>query len=179
MSRRRLIFTTLLMTCLIWTAASAAGQGMSIGNPAPEFKLPDLNGKEFKSSQLKDSIVVLDLWATWCEPCVADIPMFNRLHEKFETRGVKIVGIAVESGWAKDIKPHVKKHGIKYAVLVGNDKVVEQYQMIGFPTTYLIGKDGKIVKKYTGTIPDTEAQKEADLNHEIEMLLDRGALREK
>ncbi len=176
----RLILATLLIASLTWSAASAAGQqGVSIGNPAPDFKLRDLKGKEFESSQLKGSFVVLDLWATWCEPCVADIPMFNRLHEKFASRGVKIVGVAVESGWAKDIKPHVAKHSIKYTVLVGNDKIVEQYQMIGFPTTFLIGRDGKIVKKYIGTVPDTEAQKEADLNHEIEMLLDRGSLHDK
>ena len=141
------------------------------GNPAPDFKLADLNGKEFKSSQLKGSIIVLDLWATWCEPCVADLPMFNRLHEKYASRGVNIIGVAVESGWAKDIKPHVAKHAIKYTVLVGNDKIVEQYQMIGFPTTYLIGRDGKVVKSYTGTVPDTEAEKEADMEREIQHLL--------
>ena len=170
MSHRRLIcFATLLVTCLTWSAASASGQhSVSIGTSAPDFKLPDLHGKEFKSSQLKGSIVVLDLWATWCEPCVADIPMFNRLHEKFASRGVKIVGVAVESGWAKDIKPHVAKHAIQYTVLVGNEKIVEQYEMVGFPTTYLIGRDGKIV-----------TQKEADLNHEIEMLVDRGSMRDK
>ena|SRR6267378_3455548 len=179
MSRRPLIFATLLVTCLTWSAASADGQGLSVGTPAPDFKLPDLNGKKFKFSQLKASIVVLDLWATWCEPCVADIPIFNRLHEKFANRGVKIVGVAVQSGWASDIKPHVARHTIKYTVLVGNEKIVERYRMIGFPTTYLIERDGTIVKKYIGTVPDTEAQKEADLNHEIEMLLDRGSLRDK
>ena len=84
---------------------------------------------------------------------------------------MKVIGIAVESGWAKDIKPHVAKHAIKYTVLVGNEKIVEQYQMIGFPTTYLIGRDGKIVKRYTGTVPDTEAEKEADLEREIQHLL--------
>jgi thiol-disulfide isomerase/thioredoxin len=179
MSRRPLIFATLLLTCLTWSAASAAGQGLSVGTPAPPFKLPDLNGRVFKSSELKAGIVVLDLWATWCEPCVADIPIFNRLHEKFANRGVKIVGIAVQSGWANDIKPHVAKHSIKYTVLVGNEKTVEMFRMIGFPTTYLVGRDGKIVKKYIGTAPETEAQKEADLNHEIEMLVDGGSLREK
>lgn len=172
MSRRNLICATLLMVCLAWREVSAAGrQGIGPGSPAPDFKLADLQGKEFKSSQLKGSIVVLDLWATWCEPCVADLPMFNRLHEKYGSRGVKIIGVAVESGWAKDIKPHVVKHDIKYIVLVGNEKIVEQYQMIGFPTTYLIGRDGKIVKRYTGTVPDTEAEKEADLEHEIQLLL--------
>jgi len=168
----------MLLASLTWSATRLAGQQM-VGLPAPDFKLPDLNGNKFRSSQLRGSVVVLDLWATWCEPCVADIPMFNRVHEKFQSRGVKVIGIAVESGWAKDIKPHVAKHAIKYPVLVGNDRIVEQYQMIGFPTTYLIGRDGKIAKKYTGTVPDTEAQKEADLNREIEMLLDSASLGKK
>ena len=152
-------------------AGQILGQTVSVGTSAPEFRLHSLNGKQFRSSQLKGSIVVMDLWATWCEPCIADIPMFNRLHEKYEMRGVKVVGIAVQSGWAKDIKPHVAKLGIKYPVLVGDERIVEQYQMIGYPTTYLIGKDGKIVKKYTGTVPGTEEQKEADLTHEIDNLL--------
>src|SRR5437867_13297545 len=105
--------------------------------------------------------------------------MFIGGHERFACRGVKIVGVAVKSGWAKVIKPHVAKHVIQYAVLVGNEKIVEQYELVGLPATYLIGRDGKIVKKYTGTVPDTETQKEADLNHEIEMLVDRGSLRDK
>ena len=123
-----------------------------------------VQGQHYRSGYMGDVV----------RSCVADLPMFNRLHDKFASRGVKVVGVTVESGWAKDIKPHAAKHSIKYTVLVGNQKTVEQYQMIGFPMTYLIGTDGKIVKKYIGTIPDTEALKEADLNHEIEMLLDRG-----
>jgi thiol-disulfide isomerase/thioredoxin len=135
--------------------------------PGLDFKLPDLAGKEFKSSQLKGSVVVLDLWATWCEPCIADIPIFNRLHEKYAGREVKVVGIAVQSGWAKDIKPHVAKLVIKYRVLVGNDQIMERYVNVGFPTTYLIGRDGKIAKKYMGIFPD----KEMDLEREIHRLL--------
>src|SRR5213593_5297670 len=144
---------TLALTLLICCPAVTIGQhAAKPGSALPDFKLTDLGGKQFRSSQLKGSVVVLDVWATWCEPCIADIPMFNRLHEKFASGGVKVVGVAVESGWAKDIKPHVTKHSIKYSVLVGNEKIIEQYQMIGFPTTYLIGTDGRIVKKYTGTI---------------------------
>jgi peroxiredoxin len=176
MSRRSLRFGILLILFFPSIVAThSAGEVLSAGSPAPKFRLADVNGRPFDSSQLKGSIVVLDLWATWCEPCIADIPMFNKLHEKFQGQGVKVIGIAVESGWAKDIKPQVAKRAIKYPVLVGNDRIVEQYQMIGFPTTYLIGKDGKIVQKYTGTVPDTESQKEADLNREIEALLNGGS----
>ena len=171
MSGTRLITAALFVAGVLWSTERMIGQfAMKPGSPTPKFRLTDVNGKPFKSSQLKGSVVVLDLWATWCEPCLADIPMFNRLHEKFGSRGLKVVGIAVESGWAKDIKPHVSKLGIKYPVLVGTDKVVEQYELIGFPTTYLIGTDGKIVKKYTGTLPDTEGEKETDLEREIERL---------
>ncbi len=166
------------LTIALASALVICCPAVTIGQHAPkpgaalqDFRLPDLGGKQFRSSQLKGSIVVLDVWATWCEPCVADIPMFNRLHEKYMGRGLKVVGIAVQSGWAKDIKRHMAKLGIKYLVLVGNDKITEQYVDVGFPMTYLIDQQGIIVKKYTGTFPGQENGKEIDLEREIEGLL--------
>ena len=169
-SAMKRIGTTILVAGFI--SIGLLGQAaLKPGSFVPDFKLNDLNGRAFKSSQLRGSVVLLDLWATWCEPCIADIPMLNRLHEKLSNRGLKVVGIAVESGWAKDIKPHVAKLGIKYPVVVGTQKIVEQYEMIGFPTTYLIGKDGKLVKKYLGTLQDQEKEKEAEMERDIEALL--------
>src|SRR5438094_3274155 len=125
---------TLVLVLLICCPAATIGQeAAKSGSVLPDFKLPDLGGKHFRSSQLKGSVVVLDVWATWCEPCIADIPMFNRLHEKYAGRGLKVVGIAVQSGWAKDIKAHVVKLAIKYLVLAGSDKIREQYVDVGFP----------------------------------------------
>jgi len=162
---------TIVLVAGFMTVALIGQTALKPGSPVPDFKLNDLDGRAFKSSQLQGSVVLLDLWATWCEPCIADIPMLNRLNEKFRKRGLKVVGIAVESGWAKDIKPHVAKLGIKYPVLVGTEKIVEQYEMIGFPTTYLIGRDGKLVKKYFGTLPDQEKEKETEMGRDIEALL--------
>src|SRR5262245_12566843 len=142
----------LLITGLVCCSSVTLGQQRAkLGDAIPEFRLTDLAGKEFRSSQLKGSVVVLDLWATWCEPCIADIPMFNRLQEKYAERGLKVVGIAVQSGQVNDIKTHVTKLAVKYLVLAGNDKVTQQYVDLGFPVTYLIGQDGKIIRKYTGT----------------------------
>src|SRR6266852_3117680 len=102
------MFETNLMKCfaaILLTAglvccpvAAIARQAVKTGTAAPQFKLKDLAGEEFRSSQLKGSIVVLDLWATWCEPCIEEIPMFNRLYEKYAGRKLKIIGIAVQSG---------------------------------------------------------------------------------
>src|SRR5262245_62874799 len=75
--------------------------------PAPTFTLPDLDGKQMKSAELKGQVVVLDFWATWCGSCLAELPAFNDLHEKYAGRGVKVVGIAVQSGWAVGDKAHL------------------------------------------------------------------------
>jgi thiol-disulfide isomerase/thioredoxin len=181
MSYTKVIIAALLIGGLAWFVwprggtqpqQAKADSPAKADNPeAADFKSTDLDGREFDSSQLKGSAVVLDLWATWCEPCLADIPMFNKLHEKYESRGLKMVGVAMQSGWAADIKPHVEKHGMKYRIVVGNDEFAELYPHIGLPTTFLISKDWKIVKKYIGTLPGKEADKEKELEREIEKLL--------
>ena len=133
---------------------------------AAEFKLSDLDGRQISSADLKGNVVALDFWATWCGPCLAEMPTFNSLHEKYAGRGVKVIGIAVQSGWAQDIKPYRDQYKIAYPILVGDDEVVEKYGVIGFPTTYILDKDLKIHWKFTGKLPGKE-----ELEREIESLL--------
>src|SRR5437870_11023930 len=105
---------------------------------APAFSLPDLQGKKTRSSDLQNSVVVLDFWATWCVPCVGEIPAFNQLQEKYSRQGVKVIGLAVQSGWARDIKRFAAKYKMRYTILVGTDDTVGDFDVIGFPTTYVI-----------------------------------------
>ena len=167
----RLALALLLMIAVICYPVRLIHGQAHEGAPTPEFKLKDLSGKERRSSEFRGKILILDVWATWCEPCIEGIPMFNRLHDKYVGRGVEVVGIAVQSGSAQDIRRHVASLGIKYPVLVGNDEIVEKYVAVGFPITYLIGPDGKIMKKYTGSLPETETAKEMNLDEEIQNLL--------
>jgi thiol-disulfide isomerase/thioredoxin len=134
--------------------------------PAAEFKLPDLDGQQISSADLRGSVVVLDFWATWCGPCLAELPTFNSLHAKYAGRGVKVIGIAVQSGWAEDIKPYRDKYKVAYSTLIGDDEVVEKYGVIGFPTTYILDKEFKVHKKFTGKLPERK-----ELEREIESLL--------
>jgi len=119
--------------CLVFISAASQES-----KPLPEFSLPRLNGQTVSSHELKDKIVVLDFWATWCAPCVTEIPAFNKLQAKYGSRGVRVIGLAVQSGWASDIRKFLARHKMRYTVLVGNDQTVADFQAIGFPTTYLV-----------------------------------------
>ena len=132
-----------------------------------EFSLPKLDGQTLRSEDLKDKIVVLDFWATWCENCVSEIPEFNRLEKEYSSRGVKVIGLAVQSGWASDIQKFVKQYNMRYTVLVGNDDTVSDFGVISFPNTYVIGPGWKVYKKYSG-VSETKA---ADIRRDIETLL--------
>ncbi len=111
---------------------------------------------------------MLDFWATWCEGCITEIPAFNRLEQKYGPRGVKVIGMAVQSGWAKDIKRFAKQYKMRYTILVGNDDTVSEFGVISFPATYVIAPGWRLHKKYLGV----SATKAADIQREIETLLE-------
>jgi thiol-disulfide isomerase/thioredoxin len=80
----------LILICILVVSAAAQQS-----DPLPEFSLRTLKGQTVTSLELKDSIVILDFWATWCEGCITEIPAFNRLEQKYGPRGVKVIGLAV------------------------------------------------------------------------------------
>lgn len=131
---------------------------------APEFDLVDVSGGRMKSVDIKGKVAVIDIWATWCAPCILEIPNFNELHAEYETNGVQMLGITVESGTVDEIKPKVAQFEMKYPVLLGDEKVVEGFGgQIGFPTTYVVTQDWKIYKKYLGMKPNKKQLIEEDI----------------
>ena len=152
----------LIGICLLY--ASVVGQQPE---RIPQFSLPRLKGQTLRSEDLKDNIVVLDFWATWCEACVSEIPEFNRLHKEYSARGVKVIGLAVQSGWASDIQKFVKQYNMRYTLLVGNDDTVADFGVISFPNTYVIAPGWKLYKKYSGV----SENKASNIRQDIEALL--------
>src|SRR6266571_2202773 len=152
----------LVLICFLFV--SATGQ-----QPVPiaEFSLPNLDGRTLRSDELKEKIVVIDFWATWCENCVSEIPEFNKLEKEYSSRGVKVIGLAVQSGWASDIQKFAKQYNMRYTVLVGNDDTVSDFGVISFPNTYVIGPGWKLYKKYSGA----SENKATDIRRDIETIL--------
>ena len=160
---------TLVLTLAVFGCAAGPVPEASVTpkGPAPDFKLENIAGGTTNSADLKGKVLVVDFWATWCEPCIVEIPKFNKMADEYKGKDVAVVGITVESPY-DDIKPKVEETGMNYTVLVGTDAVVDGFGgLIGFPTTFVVTKDWKIYKKYMGALPD----KDARIKKDIEKLL--------
>ena len=118
---------------------------------APNFSLKDSQGKVVKLSDFKGKVIILDFWATWCPPCKMEIPNFVKLQKKYKKKGLQIIGISLDRGGARVVKPFAKEYKMNYPVLLGNMEVVRKYGPIqGIPTTFIIDKHGNIVEKFIG-----------------------------
>lgn len=130
--------------------------------PAPAFTLQDLNGKSVSLADLRGKVVILDFWATWCPPCVKEIPHFVELHEQYKDKGVEIVGISLDQAGPSVVKAFVQKFQIKYPIMMTDGKVDKAFGGItSIPTTFLIDSAGNISKKYVGY--NSKAVFEADI----------------
>jgi thiol-disulfide isomerase/thioredoxin len=146
------------------SAAAAAGELKAM----PALSLKDFDGKAIESDKLKGNVLVLDFWATWCGPCIAEIPALNRLQEKYAAKGLKVIGVTLASGEPKEVRPFISRNKMKYTVLMGDDEQAYDFNLIGFPTTYLITKDLKIYRKYVGAGPGKSARLESDVQSLLE-----------
>ena len=121
------------------------------GKSAPSFTLRDLNGNQVSLSDFKGKVVILDFWATWCPPCVQEIPHFIELYEKYKEQGFAMVGISLDHGGVSVVKSFVKKYQVNYPILMTDGQVDKAYGNItSIPTTFVIDRQGNIRRQYIG-----------------------------
>lgn len=126
---------------------------------APDFTLKDLTGRDVHLSNFRGQVVVLNFWATWCQPCRIEIPWFNEIYDHYHDKGVVLLGISMDDGGAKDVEPFLKEMPIHYPILIGTEEMAEKYGGIfGIPTTIIIGRDGTIATKHLGLTDKDEIE---------------------
>ena len=120
---------------------------------AMDWSFVDVDGKRQPLSQWHGRLVVLNFWATWCPPCLKEIPAFIKLQQRLSPRGVQFVGIALDQ--VEAVKPFLTDHGLNYPVLLGDQDVARFMSTLGnqigaLPYSVVIGRDGKVLTSHQG-----------------------------
>lgn len=127
--------------------------GPAIGSLAPDFELKVLDGqgKTLQLSSLKGKAVIVNFWATYCDPCKVEMPWLAELQKKYGPQGLQILGIVMDDPGEKTITDFARKMGVNYPVLVGTEKVADLYGGVeGLPMTFWVDRSGKVVDRALG-----------------------------
>ena len=119
------------------------------GKPAPAFRLKTFDGGEVSLEDFRGKVVLLDFWATYCPPCVQALPELQALHAKHAPRGFSVVGVTVDDRAAL-VRKAAGGAGVAYPLLRATPEVWNAYQVTALPSLILVGRDGKIVRRYGG-----------------------------
>jgi len=129
---------------------------VEVGRRAPDFRAVNLTTGDSLAFQdtYKGQVVLVNIWATWCAPCRDEMPAMEKLYQEFGPKGFKIAAVSIDDGNPKDVLAFAKELGFTFDILHDGDHSIERlYQTTGYPESFLLDKDGTIVKKAIGAHP--------------------------
>lgn len=139
-----LVVALLLMTGNCFAVAQATQK-------APDFTLEDMQGKKVSLSDFKGKIVIINFWATWCPPCIEEMPSMEQLHQKFKGEDFVLLAVNVEEMSRSLVEGFLKKNPFTFPVLLDEDAVVQQlYGAYRFPETLIVDRNGMVVTRVIG-----------------------------
>ena len=142
--------------------------------PVPDLVLKDLNDKQVTLKDYAGKVVLVNFWATWCDPCKTEIPWLIELRNKYNAQGFEVLGVAMDDEGKKVVQPFVEKErfdvngqklGMSYPILIGDSDVVDQFLggiggIVGLPTSVLVSRDGKRVKNTIGPVDPEQLERD-------------------
>jgi thiol-disulfide isomerase/thioredoxin len=127
---------------LVHSGSVTAG-GVPVAGPAPSLNVTSLAGNPFGLADLKGKVMVVDFWATWCGPCVREIPGYIALQKRYGERGLVVVGLSVDSKGATTLEAFAKARGVNYPLALATPEIIDAFGRIqGLATTLLIDREG-------------------------------------
>ncbi len=150
MKKKILLLLLLLCLPLLLTACGEEAKIAKVGEPAPDFTLVDITGKSWTLSDLKGQVVFLNFWATWCSPCVREMPSMQKLYEMMPKDKFKMLAVLTNDD-PVIAKSFARQFGITIPILDDADnKVGPQYGITGVPETFIVDRQGLVRAKFIG-----------------------------
>jgi len=146
--------------CLSLTLGTGCGEpapAVREGEVAPHFESVTLAGEPFDSRSLEGEVVLLNFWATWCRPCLGEIPVLREMEER---PGVRVVGIAIDEHGVDTVAPFVDEHDIRYTVVLGDQDLFLRFDGFAIPHTLLLDRGYRIARIYRGPVSAEELERD-------------------
>ncbi len=152
---RALKVSLLTFALVLITLPSHAGD---LSGPAPDFTLKSLSGKNLKLSEMRGEVIMLNFWASWCGPCRQEMPILEKIHQKYQPLGFTLLGVNVEED-SNEAKAYLKEIEVSFPILFDNqNKVSQVYNIIAMPSTIMIDRDGNMRYLHQGYKPGAEEE---------------------
>lgn len=127
-----------------------AATAMNVGDAAPNFSRPDLAERPLQLADYHGKVVLLNFWASWCAPCLEEMPRFSRWQRQYGARGLQVIGVSMDDD-AAAVRQHLAGHPVAYPAIIGDAKLGATFGgVMGLPLTYLIDRQGRIAARYQG-----------------------------
>jgi peroxiredoxin len=131
--------------------ADSGDSAPRVGQPVPDFTLPALQGRSVQLSALRGKVVFINVWATWCPPCIEEMPSIQQLYDRFQGRGLEVLTISVDPLGAQVVEPFMREHQLRFPVLLDTKGTIERlYRTAGYPESFIVDKGGRLVEKVIG-----------------------------
>jgi peroxiredoxin len=161
-SSRITLSRRLLATCLVGASLCLPGIALAVAaqQEAPDFTLKSLEGSNLRLDEYKGQVVLINFWATWCGPCRQELPLLDRIHQRYQDAGFAVLGINVEGNEkTAEAEAMITKAGVTFPVLVDEGQhISEMYSLEAMPTSVVVDRDGVVRYIHRGYKPGDEAK---------------------
>jgi cytochrome c biogenesis protein CcmG, thiol:disulfide interchange protein DsbE len=130
--------------------------------PITQFALPDLSGHEWKLTDYRGRVVLLNFWATWCQPCREETPGLVNLADRYRRNGLEIAGVVMDDDKNAPVREFVKEYDIRYPVLVPPSNSSLLSAISSLPTTLLFDRHGRVVRRYQGAVSESQFRRDIE-----------------
>ena len=152
------VMRVVLLVCCLMVGMNAQASSVKLQSSAPDFTLKSLNGGNLRLEEYRGQVVLINFWASWCGPCRQEMPVLDRLHQRYEDTGFAVLGVNVE-GEERPARELVEKTNVTFPVVIDDgQKVSELYDLKAMPSTVVVDRDGVVRYVHRGYKPGDEAK---------------------